>query len=142
MSFTIFHDVHINCSTEKLFSAITEADHLINWWPKSAKSKVEKNGVFNFYFSDEYNWFGKVTALKKNHSISIEMTDSDDDWNGTHLSYILEEKDHGINLKFSHSGWKFINHHFRRTSWCWAVLLLGLKKYVENDEIIPFDQRA
>ena len=142
MSFTIFHDVHINCTREKLYEAITEANHLVNWWPLTAKSEAEINGIYNFYFSDQYNWFGKVTAIKKNHSISIEMTDSEEDWNGTHLSFILEEKANGINLKFSHSGWKFTNHHFRRSSWCWAVLLLGLKNYVEKGVVVPFGERA
>ena len=142
MSFTIFHDVYIKCKREKLYEAITEAEHLINWWPLTATSNVEMNGVYNFYFSDKYNWFGKVTAIKKYHSISIEMTESDEDWDGTYLSYILEEKENGINLKFSHSGWKFINHHFRRTSWCWAVLLLGLKNYVEKGEVVAFEERV
>jgi len=142
MSFTIFHDVHINSTKEKLFASITEAAHLINWWPLKATSHVELNGVYNFYFTEEYDWFGKVVALEKQDLISIEMTKSDEDWDGTILTYELEQKENGINLKFSHRGWKVVNHHYRRTSWCWAVLLLGLKNYVERGEVVAFGERA
>ena len=116
MSFTILHDVHINATKDKIFQAISEADHLINWWPLRAKSNAKLNGVYNFYFTNEYDWFGKVVSIDSPNSVAFEMMDCDEDWNGTIVFYQLEQKENGVNLKFAHGGWKTTNQHYRRTS--------------------------
>jgi hypothetical protein len=69
------------------------------------------------------------------------MTDSDEDWDPTSFGFDLEPQEAGTAVKFWHKGWPTLNHHFRRSSYCWAILLQGLKNYVEKGIIVPFEER-
>ncbi|MDF0716438.1 SRPBCC domain-containing protein [Muricauda sp. 334s03] len=142
MEQSIYHDLEVNGTIEKTFKAITQPEHLINWWPQNCKGIPKENEVYNFFFTPEYDWYGRVIKLEENKSFHIKMTKSDPDWNPTSFGFDLEENSTGtVLLKFWHTGWPKCNHHFRRSSYCWAILLKGLKDYVEHGKIIPFEER-
>lgn len=69
------------------------------------------------------------------------MTKSDKDWNPTTFGFDLESSDKGTMVNFSHINWPEQNHHFKHSSFCWAILLNGLKNYLEKGVIIPFEER-
>jgi hypothetical protein len=69
------------------------------------------------------------------------MTKSDPDWDATTFGFDLEEVDKGTLLKFSHQNWRELNHNFKHSSFCWAMLLNGLKNYIEKGIVIPFEKR-
>jgi hypothetical protein len=69
------------------------------------------------------------------------MTVSDQDWDPTSFGFDLFEIEEGIQLRFYHIDWPQCNAHFRRSSFCWAMLLNGLKNYVEKGIIVPFEER-
>ncbi|NKI33291.1 SRPBCC family protein [Croceivirga thetidis] len=140
--FTIYHDVLIKASTNEVFDAITLPEKLINWWPSKCAGKPRIGETYNFFFTEEYNWFGKVESIAENKSFHIKMTDADADWNPTTFGFDLSEQENGTMLNFSHKNWPKNNHHFRRSSYCWAILLKGLKSFLEEGLIIPFEKRA
>lgn len=142
MSYHIFHDLQINKSCEEVFEAISQPEELINWWPKRCSGTPELGSNYNFFFGTEYNWFGEVMAIEKPHFFAIKMTSSDKDWNPTSFGFDLEEIAEGTLLKFWHKNWPHCNAHYRRSSYCWAILLRGLKDYLEHNTIIPFEERA
>lgn len=141
MTYSIYHDLEINESIDKVFQAITNPEHLINWWPLKCAGIPKEGEVYNFYFTSEYDWYGKVIKMEKNKSFYIKMTKSDTDWNSTSFGFDLDQKNDKVQVKFWHIGWPECNAHFRRSSFCWAILLNGLKNYVENEIIIPFEER-
>lgn len=140
--FSIYHDFTINSSVEKVFDAITIPDQLNNWWPLKSSGKPELGAEYNLNFTDEYNWYGKVSEIVKNQSFFIKMTESSDDWIPTTFGFELETKEEGTLVKFSHTGWLSRNGEYRNSSFCWAMLLNGLKNYVEKGIVIPFEERA
>jgi uncharacterized protein YndB with AHSA1/START domain len=140
-SFSIYHNLFIKTSAKKVFDAITIPEHLNNWWPLQSSGKPELNSEYNFNFTDEYNWYGKVSEVKPNQSFFIKMTQSDNDWNPTTFGFVLEEGKIGISMKFSHTGWSECNAEFKQSSFCWAMLLNGLKNYVEKGITVPFEDR-
>lgn len=142
MTHSIYHDLEINGSINKIFLAITEPEHLINWWPLKCTGIPKENEVYNFFFSPEYDWYGQVVKLVKDQSFHIQMTKSDPDWESTSFGFDLEQKEGKVQVKFWHTGWPACNEHFRRSSFCWAILLNGLKNYVEHGKVVPFEERA
>tara|TARA_R110000868_G_scaffold86347_8_gene242249 strand:- start:50281 stop:50727 length:447 start_codon:yes stop_codon:yes gene_type:complete len=138
---TIYHDLIIKAPIAKVFQAITSPKHLINWWPLKCNGIPEINQDYNLYFTPEYDWYGKVIQMVKNKSFYIQMTKSDSDWNSTTFGFDLEQLENTVLIKFFHKGWPNCNAHFRRSSYCWAMLLNGLKNYVEIGIIIPFEAR-
>jgi uncharacterized protein YndB with AHSA1/START domain len=140
-NFSIYHNLFIKASAEKVFNAIAIPEHLNNWWPLQSSGNPELNSEYNFNFTDEYNWYGKVSEVTPNQSFFIKMTQSDNDWNPTTFGFVLEESETGVSVKFSHTGWPECNTEFKQSSFCWAMLLNGLKNYVEKGTIIPFEER-
>jgi len=141
VGFAIYHDLVINSSLSEVFQAVSEPNHLINWWPKRCTGNPEIGSDYNFYFALEYDWHGKVTEYLPNTAFYVKMTKSDSDWDPTTFGFDLEELEGGVQVKFWHIGWPECNAHYRTSSFCWAILLNGLKKYVEKGEVIPFEER-
>ena len=140
-SHSIYHDLLIKSTAEAVFEAISQPEHLVNWWPLKCSGQTQIGASYNFYFTSEYDWYGEVIACLPNRSFHIKMTKSDEDWKNTSFGFDLEETAGGIQLKFWHIGWPECNHHFRRSSFCWAILLFNLKNYVEKGTIVPFEDR-
>jgi len=141
-SFNIYHDVFIQSNPSKVFDAISEAEHLVNWWPLKCSGNCGIGETYNFFFTKEYDWLAKIKDLKLNEYIEFEMTRSDSDWAATYFRFDLKIEGNGTMLEFSHCNWPENNHHYRRSSYCWAILLKGLKDYVEQGKIVPFEKRA
>ncbi|AUC82171.1 SRPBCC domain-containing protein [Lacinutrix sp. Bg11-31] len=141
MSHTIFHDVVIKTKKENVFNAFTQPEHLNNWWTLKSSGKPEINADYNLNFTDQYNWYFKVLEVRLNKSFYLKTTKADDDWNPTTFGFELKEHEDGTLVEFTHTNWQENNHHFRNTSYCWALLLKGLKTYLEKDVIVPFNER-
>jgi len=142
MSYAIYHDLHILAKAARVYEAITSPDDLINWWPLRCSGAPSVGKEYNFFFTDEYNWYGEVSHVVPDQSFYIKMTRSDQDWDPTTFGFDLEQLDGSVLLKFSHTDWPERNHHFRRSSYCWAILLQGLKMYVEEGRVVPFEKRG
>ena len=139
--FNIYHDLVIKASLHEVFDAISQPKHLNNWWTKKCEGKPELNAEYNLYFTPEYNWFGTVITCQPNQAFHIKMIKSDADWNSTTFGFNLEQLNEGVQVRFFHIDWPECNHHFRRSSFCWALLLNGLKNYLEKGIIVPFEER-
>jgi len=137
----IYHDLWIKASIDQVFEAISEPSFIDSWWTNHCEGCTEKDGLYRFYFSNDYDWYAKVNELEINKHISWTMTQSDADWDGTILDFLLLEENDLVHLQFAHLGWKETNLHFRRTSYCWAMYLRLLKRFIEKGEVVPFDQR-
>ncbi|GAA3626918.1 SRPBCC family protein [Flavivirga jejuensis] len=141
MSFNIYHNLLIKASLKEVFDTVSQPEHLNNWWTLKSSGSPKLDSEYNLNFTEAYNWFGKVCKVKNNESFHLKMIQSDKDWNSTTLGFDLEIKDTSTLVKFSHVNWTVDNHHYRHSSFCWAMLLNGLKNYLEKDIIIPFDKR-
>lgn len=140
--YTIYHNLMVDSPAGAVFAAVTQPNHLINWWPMRCSGSPAIGAEYNFYFGPEYDWYGKVSEVEENQLFVIEMTKSDPDWDPTSFGFQLEENNGKTKLKFHHTGWASPNDHFRIASYCWAMLLKGLKDYVETGIILPFEDRS
>ncbi|WP_020569509.1 SRPBCC family protein [Neolewinella persica] len=138
----IYHDLVIKADPAAVFAAISEPAHLVNWWPLRCTGQPMLGNEYNFHFTSEYDWFGEVSQLIPKKSFHIKMTRADEDWTPTTFGFNLMPADGGTQLEFSHLDWPACNAHFRRSSFCWAMLLKGLKDYVEKGIVLPFEERA
>jgi uncharacterized protein YndB with AHSA1/START domain len=142
-SYSIFHDLEILASRSEIFQAITSPAMLEKWWPLRCSGVPKIGESYNLYFTSEYDWWGEVIEYEKDTKFRISMTKSDSDWNPTNFGFELVEARSGVvRVEFSHLGWPEINEHFRRSSYCWALLLKGLQNYLEEGIILPFEMRG
>ena len=139
--FSIYHDLIIKAPTSQVFEAISAPYHLNNWWTLRSNGKPILGEVYNFYFAPEYDWLGEVVSSEPSRAFHVKMVRSDSDWNPTTFGFDLEEIAAGTQVRFWLTNWPLCNHHFRRSSYCWAILLNGLKNYTEEGIIVPFEDR-
>jgi uncharacterized protein YndB with AHSA1/START domain len=139
--FNIYHNFPINALPNKVFKAIANPKDLVHWWPLKCSGSPKNGEEYNFYFGEPYDWYGKVTECKENESFHIKMTKSDNDWNPTTFGFDLIQNEGTTWVHFTHKNWPEENNHFKHSSYCWALLLNGLKNYVEKGIIIPFEER-
>lgn len=139
--FSIYHSLVIDAELAKVFASVSEPEHLINWWPDQCDGIPELGGEYRFYFSPAYNWRGKVSKYVPNSAFYMKMTDADADWTPTTFGFDISKLDNKVQLDFWHKGWPSCNAHYKRSSFCWAILLKGLKDYIESGIVIPFQER-
>lgn len=140
-TYAIYHDLTIKASKKEVYDAITVPMHLNNWWPSKSSGTPEMGAIYNFNFTSDYDWYGKVVKCEKDQIFYIKMTESDENWNATTFGFEIEDSKDGVRIKFKHINWPTCNAEFRQSSFCWAMLLNGLKNYIEKGEIIPFNER-
>lgn len=137
----IFHQFQIHSSLDEVFSALTSPVGLNAWWTLESDGKPELNGTYRLFFGSEYDWRAEVAHVVPGKELTWKTTRAMDDWLPTSFGFRLAESETGTIVHFFHTGWTDANDHFAITSFCWGQLLQGLKEYVENGKIIPFDQR-
>ena len=140
-NYDIHHDFVIAADRRIIFDAITQPEHLVNWWPLKCKGIPKIDEEYNFFFGPKYDWYGKVILIIENQSFYIKTTKADANWNPTSFGFDLIQNKHSVTVKFSHTDWPQCNDEFRQSSFCWAILLKGLKNYIEKGVIIPFEKR-
>jgi uncharacterized protein YndB with AHSA1/START domain len=137
----IFHQFTIQSSPEKVFEAISRSKGLDSWWTKTSSENPESGGIYTLYFSPGYEWKACVSKFKTDNLFALQFTEADEDWTGTRVGFSLNKKD-GITLvDFYHTGWPILNDHFKISSFCWAMYLRLLKRYVEKSEQVEYEKR-
>lgn len=141
MPYAIYHDLPIISTAADVFAAVSQPEHLINWWPARCSGSPEVGSTYNFFFTPAYDWYGEVITCEPNNAFHIKMTQSDADWDLTSFGFDISPTESGVQLAFWHKNWAVCNAHYRRSSYCWAILLQGLKNYVEKGAVVPFEER-
>jgi uncharacterized protein YndB with AHSA1/START domain len=142
-TYSIMHDVEIVATCERVFAAISDPVELEQWWPLRCSGVAARGEVYNLFFSDQYDWLGEVSHFKQGREFRIRMTRTEVHWRGTSFGFeILELPNGKVLLQFSHDGWTETNVSYRMTSYCWALLLKGLKDFIEKGVVVPFENRA
>ena len=141
-AYDIYHDLFIQKDRETIFRAVSDPDELIRWWPLECAGQPLAGNMYRFYFGPEYDWEAIVLNVVPGKHIAYRMTRSDDDWDQTVFAFDLEDREGGTWVSFYHKGWPLCNEHFKRSSFCWALLLQGLKNLVEKGIVVPFAERA
>jgi uncharacterized protein YndB with AHSA1/START domain len=139
---SVLLDVYIRTQAADLFGAISNPYELENWWPNTCEGEARMFGKYRFYFSEVYDWHAEVIDIVRDRVFALRMTHADADWLGTELRFTLEEQGEQTLLHFEHTGWPYDNPHYRHSAFCWALLLNGLKNYLEKGDIIRFEERA
>lgn len=137
----VLHQFNINAAPQKIFDAFCTSKDLNNWWPDRSSGQPKLGEVYTLFFGPEYDWTAEVVHIVPGKEFTWKMTQAMDDWMGTTVGVILSAEKSGTKVSFFHRGWKDANEHYRISNFCWAILLWGLKNYVEKGEVVPFDQR-
>lgn len=137
----IFHHFPIAASAARVFDAIATPEGLDAWWTKTATGRPDEGEEYELWFGPGSDWRATVSRAVEGREFELTLTRADDDWRGTKVGFALDEQDGRTQVRFHHTGWPSANDHFRTSTFCWAMYLRLLKRYVENGEVVPYDDR-
>lgn len=139
--YTIIHNFTIQSNAEKVFEAISTPEGLNNWWTLKCSGKPALNEEYNLNFTDEYDWYAKISKFEENKLIEFSMIKAMDDWMSTRFGFELTGEGNQTNVHFYHTNWREQNKEYGVTSYCWANLLRQMKDYIEKGIITEFSKR-
>jgi uncharacterized protein YndB with AHSA1/START domain len=137
----IYHTFSIAASAEKVFAGIATAEGLDQWWTKTSLVPSETGAECLLGFGPPYQWKAVVTKYEPGAAFELQMTQADDDWKHTRVGFLLTPKGNNTEVAFYHTGWPENNAHFRISSYCWAMYLRILSRYVALGEQVPYEKR-
>jgi uncharacterized protein YndB with AHSA1/START domain len=137
----ILHDLPIQAPIERVFDAVSTPAGLDAWWTARSKGVPRKDEEYVLWFGPEYDWRARVTRCTRATEFELEVTRADGDWLGTRVGFRMQPRDGATWLQFSHVGWKTPNEHYRISCNCWALYLRVMRRFLENGETVPYENR-
>lgn len=137
----IYQDFPIRAAVDRVFSAISTPDGLDAWWTKRSSGEALEGAEYALGFGPDYDWRAQVTRCVRNSEFELTMTRADVDWQGTRVGFVLEPRDDSTWVRFHHTGWPEANEHYRISNHCWAMYLRVLRRWIEHDEFVPYEDR-
>lgn len=138
----IQHRLAIKADPSRIYDAITTPSGLNAWWTKDCEGSPEVGAPYRFYFSDDFDWKAEVVEVEPGRVIAWRFTDAEPDWTGTTLRLELQEESDQTWLSFLHSDWASDNEHFCHSSFCWAMYLRLLRRFVEEGTTVAYESRG
>jgi uncharacterized protein YndB with AHSA1/START domain len=137
----ILHDFPVNAPRERVFEGVSTPGGLDQWWTERSAGAARIGAEFELGFGPQYHWRARVVACTPPAVFELEITRADTDWTGTRVGFALEPAGAGTRVRFHHTGWPERNEHYRVSSFCWAMYLRILKRYLELGETVPYARR-
>jgi len=137
----ILHDLIIESSQSNVFQGVSSPDLINQWWTLACEGGARIGAEYRLFFGEGFDWRAKVISYELDNRLDLKMTICDHDWMDTVVGFHLEAVKVGTKLRFQHRYWKDWNDHFRTSSYCWAMYLRILKRYLEFGEEVHYSQR-
>ena len=137
----ILEDFPIAVPPAKVFAAITTPAGLDQWWTKTSAGRPVLGAEYELRFGPKFDWRARVSACVVDEYFELEMTRADEGWIGTRIGIRLAPKTGGTEVRFAHTGWPSVTENFRVSTYCWAMYLRILKRYLEHGERVPYERR-
>lgn len=137
----ILHDFPIAAPIERVFHAISTPAECDRWWTLRCEGTPRLGAEYRLDFGESFDWRAVVSELTPPRRFEWTITAADSDWTDTRVGFELSESDGSTLVRFHHRGWREGNAHYRQSSFCWAMYLRLLRRYVEHGEVVPYPER-
>jgi uncharacterized protein YndB with AHSA1/START domain len=137
----ILHQFPVFAPAHEVFKAVSTPKGLDVWWTLTSKGEAVTGSVYELFFGEGYDWRARVSTCVPDRIFALSIYDSMPDWENTIVRFELTEKDGSTDVLFSHTGWPDENDHYRISSFCWAMYLRLMKKYVEDGTVVEYAKR-
>jgi hypothetical protein len=128
----ILHKVGIRLSSlDDVYKALTTIEGLSAWWTSDTQGECKAGGALRFRFGSG-GFDMKVLELNPAGHVLWQVVDGPEEWIGTKISFVLEQRGDWTIILFKHANWKQPVEFMHHCSTKWAVFLLSLKSLLET----------
>ena len=128
-------------SPERVFQAVSEPSQLDEWWSLKFSGRPILGEMYHLGFGPGYDWTAEVTACEAASTFELRLVDADTDWTDTVVRFGLSPREGGTSVTFTHGGWKNPNERYTTSSYCWAMYLRIMKRFIEHEERVAYENR-
>ena len=137
----ILHDFVIQCPPPAVFQGISTPTGLDQWWTQRSAGRPSVGEEYRLWFGPEHDWRAVVIDLVPDRRLVWRIAEASPDWVGTVVGFELAPSALGTNVQFRHEGWAEPSDHYRTSSYCWAMYLRILLRFLEHGETVPYENR-
>jgi len=137
----IVHHLKINAPASQVFEGISTPTGLDAWWTKRSSGKPKEGAEYGLGFGPDCDWRATVSRCIPNVEFELSVTDAHEDWLGTRVGFVLQERGGSTEVRFYHLGWPEPGDHYQTSCFCWAMYLRLLRRYIETGEVVPYEKR-
>lgn len=138
----LVHRFPIKASLPEVLEAVSTPVGLDAWWTKRSSGEPGERAEYQLWFGPAYDWRAIVSKYVPHTEFEFEVISALEDWRGTRVGFLLDDKEGVVQVCFHHSGWPEANEHYQLSCYCWAMYLRLLKRYVEHGEAVPYEDRV
>ncbi|MCM3762516.1 SRPBCC domain-containing protein [Alkalihalobacillus oceani] len=132
----------IHAPAAEVYQALTSAEGLAEVWTRDLLVQKYIGAVNEFHFGKGDLAKMEIIELVPEQRIVWRCIDSDPEWIGTTISFELEEKNDQTVLTLCHANWQKVTDFYRFCNYNWAMFLYSLKRYCEEGEGMPYQERT
>ncbi|MFJ4655439.1 SRPBCC domain-containing protein [Nocardia sp. NPDC088792] len=133
----ILHRIGVKAPVAEVYSALTTNKGLADWWTKDTEGAGGEVGdELRFRFAAG-GFDMQVRELDPGKRVLWEVVDGPEEWVGTHVDWVLDQKDDYAIVLFTHQGWREPVEFMHHCSTKWGVYLMSLKSLVETGTGAP-----
>jgi uncharacterized protein YndB with AHSA1/START domain len=134
----ILHQVGIQASPEKLYSALTEVKGLKGWWSEHSSIEPKEGSLASVSFYNNAVTFKlRVAELVPNEKIVWAVEGGPPDWADTTITWTLSKNEGQTMLHLAHRGFASTDGNFASVNYNWGWYVTSLKFYLEKGEGMP-----
>lgn len=132
---------YIKVPAKVIYKALTTMDGLAEIWTKDCKVADREGTYHTFNFGPADTVVFRIDALVPAKKVEWLCVQSDPDWEGTVVTFELQDLAGKSAVTLRHHGWKEVNAYFDYCSYNWSFFLYSLKRYCEEGRGIPYQDR-
>ena len=123
----------INKAPDRVFSALTEQEHLSAWFAPHVIAAPVAGTYAAFAFEGEIHFKVQIKELVRNHKVVWLYVEGNLKWDGSRIKFKVDETNNGKSLlTFSHSGLPDTGNLEKWTN-SWRNFLDKLKEFTEKE---------
>lgn len=131
MKHTIKHLLHINASLSDVFSAITDAGKLSQWYTSDVEDNVKTDGSFTFKWGTMFITT-KVEVSAEKNKISWDCIDTNLPAMGHMMSFELDENEGKTRLRYTHTGFDDDGDFYSNQNFSTAKYMESLRQFCQT----------
>ena len=132
---TIHHHININTSANNIYALVATKVGIQKWlraeegW--TIKGSEELGGTILFYLHNDHHEM-KMMKLEPDSLVSWQCTVGPPEWLGTRVDFLIDAKDDGCILQFTHEGWADRTAFFEECDKAWGEYVAEIKRVAER----------
>ena len=129
----IKHQIPIDATSAKVYSALTTQAGLQSWWTTDADVEERIGGKAVYGFERRGMVFRMKTEKLEPEKLVVWSCSGDHpEWAGTMLTWTISSEGGKTVLRFTQSGWKSISEFCTECNTSWGELMHRIKGYSEG----------